>query len=116
MMTPKKWLEALTKVIEKIADKNYQEQVWLGKRLDRVSSWDEVIIQFFDDLEGDEFINGPWKQAGLTDPQHEKLILFRNALEENSHLWGDYPDPKIVLASNEWEKVRQCAKDFLNSM
>ena len=116
MMTPQQWLEALAKLIERIANKNYQEQVWLGKRLDRVSSWDEVIIQFFDDLDGDGFINGPWREAGLAEDQYNKLVKFRNALDENSQLWGDYPNPKMVLASSEWENVRKSARDFLKSI
>lgn len=114
MMTPKQWLDNLIVVIKIIANKNYQEQVWLGKDAARFSSWGEIVNQFFDDNQIDEFLHGPWKESGLTEAQYLQLVTLRDVMDKNCQQWNDFPDPQKVLISDDWKKVRQTAQDFLN--
>ena len=108
MIDYKKWKEDIYSAIENISDKAYQEEVWLGKSKDFVSSFVEVICILFDDLcFKDEF----WK------PEHiihfnfsQKLIKEMQLLIDMIDNYKEKPTDEEILKDPEWDKVVEQAK------
>jgi len=115
MMHPIDWKTRLLETVQLIADQTYQEDVWLrGARGQQVSSWEEVMCQLFDDYDLDGFLQGNWRQAGISQAQHDKLVELRTALDASLTDFGNASDPADVLNSPTWQRIRKLAKETLS--
>lgn len=114
MMSPQIWLAKLLEVVGIIADESYQREIWLmGMRSDEISSWQEVVCQFFDDYDADGFLEEHWQYSGMTQSQWDKLAGLRDALNQNLDLFSDTPAPTQVLSSPQWREISRLAKETL---
>ena len=115
MMHPIDWKTRLLETVQLIADQTYQEDVWLrGARGRQVSSWEEIMCQLFDDYDLDGFLQGNWRQAGISQVQHDKLVELRDALNASLTVFGNASAPAAVLNSPTWQRIRKLAKETLS--
>jgi hypothetical protein len=115
MMQPSDWKVRLLETVQLIADQTYQEEVWLrGARERQNSSWEEIICRLFDDYDLDGFLQGNWRQAGVSQIQHDKLVELRDALNAGLAVFGNAPDPAAVLNSLTWQRIRKLARETLS--
>jgi hypothetical protein len=97
--------------ISGIADREYQERVWIRGEGPECDDYTESICHFFDD--GDPIIEN-YQDYEITNNQLSELIKFRTALDKFSsevkyHLGPDF------LHTPEWTKVTLMAKEVLQA-
>lgn len=115
MMHPIDWKTHLLETVQLIADQTYQEEVWLrGARGRQISSWEEIICRLFDDYDLDGFLQSNWRQADVSQAQHDKLVELRDALNASLTVFGNASDPYAVLNSPGWQRIRKLAQETLS--
>lgn len=111
-MKTKKWKKGVLEIVSQVADKAYQEKVWLGKT-ELVSSPTELFCELFDDFMFEDFLASA--EMGLTERQRslgQQLLALMNEYAKES---AEELDPVQVLADEKWSKVRQAARLFLGA-
>ena len=105
----------LLNVITDFSDAEYQERVWRRDLGSEVSSYDEDMCIFFDDMQADSLIDEDWKILGLTKAQASALRRMRDALNAfDAKMPQTRPrSTPEVLDHPDWPKVREIAKDTL---
>jgi hypothetical protein len=106
MMAYDEWLKNLISVVKVIADQEYQERVWLRGEGPQVDSWDEMICRFFDDYDGDNFVDNHMATAGLSERQQQSLRALRDALNAYSERIGDNCPLQTILNDPDWQSIR----------
>jgi hypothetical protein len=115
MMAYDEWLKNLISVVKVIADQEYQERVWLRGEGPQVDSWDEMICRFFDDYDGDNFVDNHMATAGLSECQQQSLRALRDALNAYSDRIGDEYSLQAILNDPAWQDIRDgIAKETLH--
>lgn len=104
------WKKNIKEAVKDIADKNFQEEVWLHET-NIVSSPVEVYCTLFDDFSFPDFLEA--KEAHLTKEQKVAGRKLIDALDRYSPPGKELPSPKQMVRDPEWHKVRAVAQDFL---
>lgn len=108
----KNWL---LEAISHVASAEYQNESWLGHSQSKVSSFEELVCQVFDDYDVDDFLDRSG-ETGLSLEQVALLRQFRDKFEAYSEEVSDPADPRAVLADPRWEEVRSLARRVVNSL
>ncbi len=111
-MDSKLWEQNLMCVVKEIARENIQRNLWLGKG-ERISSLEEVYCKFFDDFLAEKFI-----ELHKDDASKETVTRFIELIKKLENFETDKPEyknPEKLIASNEWDKVRQKARKLLDA-
>jgi len=106
------WRDLVVEATKKISDKNYQKLSWFGKG-DVISSPEELYCGLLDDLIFDDYLA---QDSALSDEQRAMATTLKTQLEEYFSLVGDLPDPYHVIDDPRWERVRQSARAFVESL
>jgi hypothetical protein len=106
MMAYDEWLKKLISVVKDISDKEYQERVWLRGEGPEVDSWEEMICRFFDDYDGDNFVDNHMAPAGLSENQQQSLRSFRDELDAYSERIKDDYSLQTILNDPDWQRIR----------
>lgn len=115
MMGYREWIGGLLSIVKEIADKDFQERVWLQGRGIEVSSWEEMLCKFFDDYDADNFVDNHMDAAGLSVQQQHAMKDLRDALNNYSDRIGDSYSVQQILDDSEWHRIRDdIAKTTLN--
>ena len=110
-MNKKKILNNHLETISGIADREYQERVWVRAEGPECDDYTESICHFFDD--GDPIIEN-YQDYDINENQLSELIKFRKALDKFSsdtkyHLGPDF------LYTPEWAEITIMAKKVLQA-
>ena len=110
-MNKKKILNNHLETISGIADREYQERVWVRAEGPECDDYTESICHFFDD--GDPIIEN-YQDYDINENQLSELIKFRTALDKFSsdtkyHLGPDF------LYTPEWAEITIMAKKVLQA-
>jgi len=97
--------------ISGIADREYQERVWIRGEGPECDDYTESICHFFDD--GDPIISN-YRDYAITERQLSLLVSLRGAVQDfNSNIrFALGPD---FLYSPEWNKITMMAKEVLQA-
>lgn|GEM_PF-1481320 len=106
MMQYEDWIKSLISVVKVVADKEYQERVWLRGEGPEVDSWDETINRFFDDYDADNFVENHMVAAGLSESQQHSLRDLRDALNRYNDRIGDDYLLQTILNDPGWQRIR----------
>lgn len=121
MMSPQEWKQRLAEIIERIADKRFQEKVWKqGEDSDSsVISWEEAVTQLFDDADLDGFVDKQMTEAGLNAAQQASLVELRDRLRTFIRRFGKrngFVDPDELLSNPDWDRVIEKACQVLSDL
>jgi len=101
-------VEGFVDLFASLADKGYQERVWIKGQGPEVESYDEVVDDYFLRCE----ILENYKEFGISDSQYQLLKkftnLFRRFADEN--YW-----PPEFIDSQEWKVIMDLAKEVLKA-
>lgn len=92
-----------------IADKEYQERVWIRAEGPEVDDFDETCNFFFDI--GDPILES-YQEYGLSENQYLLLKKFRDEFEAFS---DDNSWPPFFIDSPEWARIMERAKEVLEA-
>ena len=104
------WKQNVLKIIEEIADRDYQELAWFGKA-NYVSSPDEMFCTLFDDFQFDEFLVN--KDIDLTEQQRVNCELLRQKMNNFSEKLLISSNPEDVIDHPDWVDIRTVANSIL---
>ena len=110
-MTNAERVRELLRVVNRIADRDYQERVWLNAAGTEVDSWEETICQFFDDYQADLLLAEGNEALAITPLQYAKLVSFKEALDRYARRFPDVISNRVVLEDPEWTKIIEMAKE-----
>jgi hypothetical protein len=104
--------ERVFALLANIADVEFQRTAWFGKGQFR-SSPDEMLCQYYDDLEVPEFIreNSHAMSCGQRiafESLDAELLRFAESSD-------DFLDPVAVLSDETWMRIRILAADVVRS-
>jgi len=109
-------VEQILRTIEIFSDREFQERIWRLGLGPEVSSYDEEMCGFFDDVEGDALVDRDWRELGLTRAQASALRRMRdtlNAFDAKMPQTRPRSTPE-VLDHPDWPKVREIATETLS--
>jgi len=105
----KQIMETFIRIIAHASDEEYQRRVWIEGRGPECDDFDEFCNYFF--LEGEDILKN-YKDFGITDNQYNLLIKFHEELKS----FSDENDwPQKFIASPEWKKIMEMAKEVLEA-
>lgn len=114
MMNSEEWLANILSVVAQLADKGFQERIWLRGEGPEKSSWEETYCQMFDDFDLNGYLSN--RDSSLSDEQYNMLKKLRDALERFGSDAQVVDDTQELLASPDWHEVIRIAKDTLKSL
>lgn len=114
MMAKEIWIEKLLSVVSEIASKRYQEEVWLGKQDRHVSSWEEVVCNFFDDYDADGFIHTYLKDDEYSTEKVSAFTGFRDSLDSYVKSQPSRVNSADIMNDPGWERIRTQAQKLLD--
>lgn len=109
----KQILESFLENIRHLADKKYQERIWLRAEGPQSDDIDDTIVDFFDD--GD-FIFREYKKFGISNAQIEKLNKLKEKIDNFKNKYNVYHPSKSteeLIKKPEWEEIRKLSKEVL---
>src|SRR4051812_3333464 len=77
-----KWRDELIGIVREIADPVELRGLWLGEYKDRISSYEEIVADFFGTYQIDQFFAHFVNRIGLTQAQADLLRRFSSAFSE----------------------------------
>jgi hypothetical protein len=80
-----------------------------------VSSFEEVLCQFFDDLDIEEIIESNLSETALTPKQLNLLNLLKDKLNVSYDKFEDFSSSELILNSKEWKEVESVALELNES-
>ncbi len=107
------WRNNIKEAAQDIGSKEFQELAWFGKS-DQISSPVEVYCMLFDDFLFDDFLES--SDIGLSDEQKYLGNKLRDSLNTYSPPGSTLPPPEQMLDDPEWQKVRNIAREFVDSL
>lgn len=120
MMNQDEWLRSILTVVQIIADKKFQENVWLqgNCRDTSVISWEEAVSRFFDDSDVDDFISMHLAKAEFSEQQKFALQSLRDHFQayiDKVPRVNGFIQPKALLSDIEWLAIICMAKETLRA-
>lgn len=109
IIDPADWRAAIEESLTDISEADFQQRVWIEGRGPEVSSYVEVMCDFFDMCNPNGFMDEHWQEMGLSKRQFEALRAFERALDEYRPPCGDY-DTQAILDDPAWTKIRELAR------
>jgi hypothetical protein len=109
MMSYEQWLDYILEIVRAVASREHQEKLWLGPRPE--INW---VGDLYNDL-SEEFFDDFFKRYsdGFTVEQLTSWDQFKKRFEKYGESLPPYPDPQLVIADPEWQKVREAAARFV---
>jgi hypothetical protein len=105
----KQILETFIRIMDHIADKDYQKRVWIRGTGPEVDDFNETVCHF--SQEGDGIIKD-YKDFGITEAQYQLLVKFRDEFE----VFADENDfPQEFIDTPEWANIMNRAKEVLEA-
>lgn len=102
-------MKTFVRIVEHLADKNYQKRIWIRGEGPEVDDFDETVCHFFQEGDG---IMEKHQDFGLTEPQYQMLKKFRDQFK----IFADQNDyPSEFINTPEWEEITQMAKEVLKA-
>ncbi len=100
---------SLLDTISGVADKEYQQRVWVRGEGPECDDFGETVCNFFGD--GDPILEH-YKEYGLTEEQYHVLKTFRDEFEIFAN---DYTEAFEFVDSPEWAVIVEKAKGVLKA-
>jgi hypothetical protein len=111
-MDRKQILEEFLKNIACMANKEYQERVWVRAEGPECQDIDDSIGDFFDE----DFVIKEYKDFKITNDQIESLLQLHKKLRIFTDTYGvhyPYKSTQKLISMPEWEEIRCLAKNIL---
>lgn len=108
-------LEEFLKNIERLSDEIYQERVWVRTEGPECNDIDDAICDFFDD--GDPILE-KYKEYGISENQHQLLMILHKKLRKFADTFGIYSPEKStekLIQLPQWQEIREISKNVLNA-
>ena len=102
----------LDDAINGLADRSFQQRVWVMAEGPEVDCYDESIITFFDYY---RMIKKDYKKYGLSEGEFEKIKHLEKRIREHSRASNMGYDEEII-AHPLWENVIKAAKDVKQAL
>lgn len=120
MMNRDEWLQAILTVVQVIANRKFQERVWLHGdcRDTSVISWEEAVSRFFDDSDVDNFILMHLAHSNFSEQQKFALRSFRDSFQayiNKAPRVNGFIQPKVLLLDPEWGSIIRMAQETLQA-
>lgn len=115
MKAKKAILYGFIKNISCIADKKYQERVWVKNEGSECDDIDDTICDFFDD--GDSILE-TYKDFGITEHQYHLLIMLKGRLRNFTDTFGVYSPEKStekLIHLPQWQEIRDLSKKVVKA-
>ena len=98
--------------LEQLADINFQRRVWLAEDGPEISSFDELIMQLFDDTGLSDVIDDPSLQDIVGRAAAARLRALDRAVSE---IDSDIPPAKFISLP-EMARIRELARQALEEL
>lgn len=110
----KAYMDNLLDTIKKISDLDWQRESWVQNSLpNEVSSWEEIMCEFFDDASIDHFLKNIDPKFGLSDEQIELIVGLRDLMNNYANSTPNTMNPGEVLKDQEWQNISMFAKKVI---
>gem|GEM_PF-3459000 len=108
------WRARVVEVATHLSDPGFQELTWFGKSADAISSPEELINQFFGDVQFVEFL--AIHRNRLSESQVSAASILIQRLDNYCKRRPDSLDPAAVINDSEWKEILVAASSFLAAM
>ena len=95
--------------LEELADRDFQERVWLGNSENEMSSFTEAVCTTFDDTGLSVALASKNENGQISTEFREKAIHLRRLLKDIDESLG----PRAIITHPKMAKVRDAAKEML---
>jgi hypothetical protein len=115
MMRKDVWQQKLLSAIKEIADKRYQDNVWLEKNPMKCSSYTEAICRLFDDFDLDGYLKKYCQQKNFNDEPCHLLQDLRDILTKFDATLVNPVSDIDILKHPKWKLVIAKAQHVLDA-
>lgn len=110
----KQILKSYIENISCIANKEYQERIWVRSEGTEYDDIDDTICDFFDD----DYVLKNYKEFGITETQYELIMNLYRTLRDFADKYNVYSfenSTESLINLPEWEKIMEMAKEVLKA-
>ena len=111
MIEKEKWIKLIKEEIQEIADRDFQNRIWIKGQGPQDSSYVELMCRLFDDKHFDAFLKNS-TTLELSKELLYKLLVLKEKLEKYQ---GKKKESQIVN-DPQWIKITVIAKEALKIM
>jgi len=114
MMSPERWKIAISDVVRNITNEEFQRTAWFGLSPTQISSPEELLSQFLDDFDFNDFLNS--SELNLTPKQKAAGEVLKSKMESFADATPKHLDPQVVMDDARWKEIRIAAQAFLETL